>query len=100
MLHLGVDKREAARQVVDNSREVSLAAVSLVILSLRSYVALPLVDAARHGISPRYIRSLFALEQITFTDYLLRKRLMLVRRRLLDPRSDIRTMMVAEENGR
>jgi AraC-like DNA-binding protein len=42
--------------------------------------------AVRHGISPRYIRSLFATEQTTFTDYLLRKRLMLAHRRLRDPR--------------
>jgi len=41
---------------------------------------------ARHGISPRYIRSLFALDQTTFTDYLLFKRLMFVHRRLRDPR--------------
>ena len=42
--------------------------------------------AVRHGISPRYIRSLFATEQTTFTDYLLHKRLMLAHRRLRDPR--------------
>jgi AraC-like DNA-binding protein len=48
--------------------------------------------ATRHGISPRYIRSLFAMEQTTFTDYLLRKRLMLVRRRLHDPRFALRAI--------
>jgi AraC-like DNA-binding protein len=42
--------------------------------------------AARHGISPRYIRSLFESDQTTFTDYVLHQRLARVHGRLIDQR--------------
>lgn len=42
--------------------------------------------AARHGVSPGYLRALFRHEQTTFTDYLLRLRLELAWRRLVDAR--------------
>ncbi|EKF41928.1 AraC family transcriptional regulator [Nitratireductor indicus C115] len=41
--------------------------------------------AARHGISQRYIRSLFAGEETTFRDYVAVRRLRLVHRMLTDP---------------
>jgi len=42
--------------------------------------------AARQGVSPRYVRSLFAREHTSFTDHVLNLRLDRVRRRLEDPR--------------
>jgi AraC-like DNA-binding protein len=42
--------------------------------------------AARHGISPRYIRALFQSEETTFTDFVLSQRLARVHRCLVDPR--------------
>lgn len=41
--------------------------------------------AARHGISPRYLRSLFADEGTSFSDHVMRRRLMLAHGRLSDP---------------
>lgn len=41
--------------------------------------------AARHGISSRYLRALFAREGSTFRDYLLESRLLHVHRQLCDP---------------
>jgi AraC-like DNA-binding protein len=45
------------------------------------------IDAicAQHGITPRYMRMLFAGEQTTFSDFVLDRRLALARRRLRDP---------------
>jgi AraC-like DNA-binding protein len=45
------------------------------------------IDAicAQHGITPRYLRMLFAGEQTTFSDFVLDRRLALARRRLRDP---------------
>lgn len=45
------------------------------------------IDAicVQHGISPRYLRMLFASEQTTFSDFVLDRRLALARRRLRDP---------------
>jgi AraC-like DNA-binding protein len=40
---------------------------------------------AQHGITPRYLRMLFAGEQTTFSDFVLDRRLALARRRLCDP---------------
>jgi AraC-like DNA-binding protein len=42
--------------------------------------------AARHSISPRYIRTLFESDQTTFTDFVLNQRLARVHRCLVDPR--------------
>jgi AraC-like DNA-binding protein len=42
--------------------------------------------AARHGISDRYVRSLFAQEETSFPDYVAARRLMRVHRQLTDPR--------------
>lgn len=41
--------------------------------------------AAQHGISPRYLRSLFSDEDTSFTDHVALRRLMLAHRRLSDP---------------
>jgi AraC-like DNA-binding protein len=48
--------------------------------------------AKRQGISPRYIRSLFEGEETTFTDYLLRERLIHARRLLRSGRFDTLTI--------
>jgi AraC-like DNA-binding protein len=42
--------------------------------------------ARRHGISPRYIRTLFDGDQTTFTDFVLNQRLVRAHRCLVDPR--------------
>jgi AraC-like DNA-binding protein len=42
--------------------------------------------SARHGISPRYIRTLFERDHTTFTDFVLNQRLARVHRCLVDPR--------------
>lgn len=42
--------------------------------------------AARHGISPQYVRALFRAEGTTFTDFLRNERLKHAYRRLTDPR--------------
>jgi AraC-like DNA-binding protein len=42
--------------------------------------------ARRHGISPRYIRTLFDSDQTTFTDFVLNQRLARAHRCLIDPR--------------
>lgn len=42
--------------------------------------------AARHGISTRYLRSLFAQDHTSFSDHVALRRLMRVRRQLTDPR--------------
>lgn len=41
--------------------------------------------AARHGISPRYLRALFAAEETSFSDHVAARRLRLVAGRLRDP---------------
>jgi AraC-like DNA-binding protein len=45
-----------------------------------------LVIAARHHVSPRYLRKLFESEGVTFTEYVLDQRLALAHRLLCDPR--------------
>jgi len=41
--------------------------------------------AARHGISARYLRALFADRQMTFADFVTDRRLLVVWRRLVNP---------------
>lgn len=48
--------------------------------------------AARHGISPRYLRRLFETEGVTFTEYVLAERLERAFRALSDPRQMSRTI--------
>mgnify|MGYP006192085829 FL=1 len=48
--------------------------------------------AAGQGISERYARALFAQEETTFSDYVTRKRLQLVRQMLADPAQDRRSV--------
>ena len=48
--------------------------------------------AARHGISPRYARSLFAAEQTTFRDYVKQRRLSMAHHVLSDPRQHHRSI--------
>jgi AraC-like DNA-binding protein len=48
--------------------------------------------AKRHGISPRYLRMLFADEQTSFTDFVLSSRLERARRMLSDPRHSSRAI--------
>ena len=54
----------------------------------------------RHGISPRYLRSLFSDEGTSFTDHVALRRLMLARRRLSDPaQSGVPVGRIAAEAG-
>jgi AraC-like DNA-binding protein len=56
--------------------------------------------AQRHGISPRYIRSLFQAEHTCFTDFVLEQRLALAHRRLRDGRFiDCMISTIAFESG-
>lgn len=48
--------------------------------------------AARHGISPRYLRRLFETEGVSFTEYVLAQRLDRALRALTDPRQTHRTI--------
>lgn len=48
--------------------------------------------AAGQGISERYVRALFAEDGTTFRDYVTRRRLQLVHRKLCDPAQDRRTV--------
>jgi AraC-like DNA-binding protein len=48
--------------------------------------------SARHGVSPRYIRSLFEGESTSLSQFVLAQRLMRVHRMLTDPRHDDRTI--------
>ena len=50
--------------------------------------------AARHGISPRYLRSLFESEHTSFSDYVACRRLLMSYRLLSDP--TYRTMNIAQ----
>jgi AraC-like DNA-binding protein len=59
-------KQDLARNLADG--EVSVAAI-----------------AARHRVSPRYLRKLFESEGVTFTEYVLEQRLALAHRLLSDP---------------
>ena len=43
--------------------------------------------AARHRVSPRYLRKLFESEGVTFSEYVLDQRLAVAHRLLSDPRS-------------
>ena len=56
--------------------------------------------AARHGVSPRYIRSLFQSEETTFTDFVLNQRLARAHALLTDPRLGTRLIStIAFEAG-
>ena len=56
--------------------------------------------AARHGISARYIRTLFMDAGTTFTDFVLYQRLARVHRLLMDPRAHPRTISaIAYDSG-
>lgn len=56
--------------------------------------------AAREGISPRYLRDLFALEQTNFTDFVMLKRLQRTYRLLIDPRQPHRLITdIAYDSG-
>jgi AraC-like DNA-binding protein len=56
--------------------------------------------ARRHGISPRYIRTLFDSDQTTFTDFVLNQRLARAHRCLVDPRfADHMISTIAFEAG-
>lgn len=56
--------------------------------------------AARHGISPRYLRSLFESEGTTFSDFVATRRLALAHRMLSDPRNyDVSIASIAMSAG-
>jgi AraC-like DNA-binding protein len=58
------------------------------------------VLASRHGVSPRYIRSLFQSEETTFTDFVLNQRLARAHALLIDFRSSVRSISaIAFEAG-
>lgn len=68
-------------------REARLRAIKADMLAHASRGDLSLTQvAARHGVSPGYLRALFRHEQTTFTDFLLRLRLRLAWQRLVEPR--------------
>ena len=56
--------------------------------------------AARHGISARYLRALFADEGTSFSDHVMRRRLVLAYRRLTDPaQQGLPISRIATESG-
>lgn len=58
------------------------------------------VIAARHHVTPRYVRMLFEKENLTFSEFVLRERLALAHRALVDPRGDNRPISdIAFANG-
>jgi len=83
-LVLGASRDVADRRGVRASRLSAIKADIRLNLGNRDLSAESI--AARHGISPRYIRSLFSTEETNFTHFLLGLRLAKVHRRLGDPR--------------
>jgi AraC-like DNA-binding protein len=68
------------------ARAARLAAVKRAILADLSDAELSIVTiAARHGISPRYLRMLFESEGTSFTDFVLEQRLVKAHRAIRDP---------------
>jgi AraC-like DNA-binding protein len=58
------------------------------------------IAAARHGLTPRYVRKLFEAEGLTFSEFLLSQRLQHAHRLLTDPRYSDRTISsIAFESG-
>ena len=55
--------------------------------------------AARHGISDRYLRSLFARDQTSFSDFVAARRLALVCRQLTEPRHATRSISRASASS-
>ncbi len=79
--------RDAAQRAKDNGlRAARLRAVKADIMANLSGPGLAVgVIAARHGISPRYIRTLFESEQTSFTDFVREQRLRRAYRLLSTP---------------
>jgi AraC-like DNA-binding protein len=86
--------RDAAE--VAKGRGVRVARLHAIKADIMANVAsnLPSLDvlAARHGVSPRYIRSLFQSEETTFTDFVLNERLARARALLVGPRQTARSI--------
>lgn len=87
ILALGAD-REA--EMVAQGRGARAARLKAIRSDIESNLCNPDLSsswiAARHGISDRYLRSLFAQEGASFTDHVAARRLMRVHRQLTDPR--------------
>lgn len=82
----------AHRDGEDLARGRGLSAARLVAIKLDIGKSLGRTDlsvgtlARRHGVTPRYIQKLFEREGVTFTEYVIERRLAEARRMLADPR--------------
>ena len=82
----------AARGYQSVAEEHSVSAARLrtmkadIVAHLRDYELNVNSVAARHGVTPRYVQKLFASEGLTFSDFVLERRLTSAYRRLGDPR--------------
>lgn len=87
LLALGAD-REAA--LIAEGRGGRVARLKAIKADIEAHLTLPELNsawiAARHGISDRYVRRLFAQEGTSFPDHVALRRLMRVHRQLTDPR--------------
>jgi len=81
--------REAAE--VAAGRGVRVARIKAVKADVERHLTVPGLSAdgvaSRHGISPRYLRSLFESEGTSFSDFVATRRLALAHRMLSDPRN-------------
>lgn len=100
-LLLGASRDGAAEAGNGGLRAARLAAVKADIMANATHRDLTIdALAGRHGISPRYIRSLFEGIGTTFTDFVLEQRLANAHRLLTDPRADRRTISaIAFDSG-
>jgi AraC-like DNA-binding protein len=94
--------RDAAH--VANGRGVPAARLSAIMTDItenlgRSDLKISLI-AARHHVTPRYVRMLFEKESLTFSEFVLGERLARAHRALVDPRGDNRPISdIAFANG-
>lgn len=86
MLAVGADHDDAQ---IARGRGVRAARLRAIRADVERHLADPDLApdwiAKRHGVSPRYLRALFADEETSFSDHVRRRRLMLAWRRLSDP---------------
>ena len=86
MMALGARREE---EEIARGRGVRAARLRAIKADIENHLASPSLTsawiAARHQISARYVRSLFAGEHTSFRDYVAGRRLLLVHRRLSDP---------------
>lgn len=81
----------ATRDVAESAKDRGLRAARLraikadILDNIGRHLSVDVI-AARHGISPSYVRKLFEGEGTTFTDFVLAQRLVRARHMLIDPR--------------